>query len=349
MRAQRLSARLFTSSRGRRQIARGPFAPALVGVAVALTLSGLSIRLSAHATILTGRTAIAVFNGGVIERSIDDGATWTVVHSGTTADLRRGACTTPKICYTVGSSGVILQTMDAGQTWQPQHSGTTSGFKDIAFSDASHGLIVGTSGVILTTVDGGSHWVKQHSGTGVTLRNAALRTANGLQYGYAVGDNGVIIASTNATDVNATWFPQKSGTTTSFNGVEFVDAKTGGAVGENGLIETTSDGGATWTKQPSGTTHGLKELAAPDSTRWFAVGTASTIIASSDGGKTWSNQPSAVSGNLLAMGFPDGDASHGVANGYDGIQEVTTDGIHWVAVQSHTTQVGYGVMWTTLV
>lgn len=193
---------------------------AILPILIAVPAAAMTLHAKVQAA-LTGRIAIAVFNGGVVEYSTDDGATWTVVNSGTTADLRRGTCPTPTDCYTVGSNGVIIKSTDAGRTWKAQTSGTTTFLKDVWFADAGHGLIPGQGGLILTTVDAGVHWVRQTSGTSVTLRNGALPTTSN---GYVVGDNGVILAST---DGGVHWHPQSSGTTASLAGVSFVDALTG--------------------------------------------------------------------------------------------------------------------------
>jgi photosystem II stability/assembly factor-like uncharacterized protein len=330
----------FDSTWQRRSALSRPAVRLLLSLAIALPFAALSV---ARVQASTGRTVISVFNGGVIEYSTDDGLTWTFANSGTTADLRRGTCTTPLVCYTVGSTGdVILKSQDAGRTWTVQPSPLHSSLKDVSFADPSHGLIAGSGGVILTTSNAGSTWVRQTSGTSVVLRNVALPTVN---VGYVVGDNGLILGTTNG---GATWVKQSSGTSQGFNGVEFVDASHGLAVGEAGLLETTSDGGAHWVKRSLPRPNGLKEAATPDSLNWYAVGNSSTILASNDGGTSWHVQKSVVGGNLLATAFPTGDYRHGVANGYDGIQEVTLDGTNWQAVASGTSQTGYGVMWTPL-
>lgn len=313
-----------------------------LGLAAVLPLSGLwAVNGEASAT----RTVIAVFNGGVIEYSTNYGLTWTFANSHTKADLRRGTCTTPTVCYTVGSTGdVILKSVDAGHDWTVQASPVHSSLKDVSFADTMHGLIAGSGGWIFTTSDGGNTWQTHPSGTGVVLRNVALPTAS---IGYVVGDGGIILKTT---DGGTTWHRQVSGTSQGLNGVEFVDALHGLAVGEGGLLETTADGGAHWVKRASPQAAAFKEAATPDALHWYAVGTGNAIAASDDGGVTWHTQRNALpDGNLLAVDFPTGDYLHGVANGYEGHQEITTDaGATWQVVSSGTSQTGYGVIWTPL-
>jgi len=60
------------------------------------------------------------------------------------------------------------------------------------------------------------------------------------------------------------WFEQTSGTTEVLRSVNFTDALTGTAVGEEGTIIRTIDGGTTWTAQSSGTSQELWEVSLTD-------------------------------------------------------------------------------------
>jgi hypothetical protein len=73
--------------------------------------------------------------------------------------------------------------------------------------------------------------------------------------GWAVGDNGTIVNTTNG---GTTWNPQTSGTGQFLIGVEFTDATTGWAVGRLGTILHTTNGGTTWNPQTSGTSNDLQ-------------------------------------------------------------------------------------------
>jgi photosystem II stability/assembly factor-like uncharacterized protein len=56
------------------------------------------------------------------------------------------------------------------------------------------------------------------------------------------------------------WYPQNSGTTQHLNKVQFVDANTGWAVGDSGIILHTSNGGVDWVQQASGTNLNLVDI-----------------------------------------------------------------------------------------
>ena len=65
------------------------------------------------------------------------------------------------------------------------------------------------------------------------------------------------------------WYPQNSGTTQNLSKVQFVDANTGWAVGDSGLILHTSNGGVDWIQQASGTNLKLVDISFVDAnTGW---------------------------------------------------------------------------------
>ena len=184
--------------------------------------------------------------------------------------------------WAVGSNGVVLRTANGGATWSRTHP-TAIPLYSVSFPDTSNGWAVGQNGTILGTHDGGRSWyIVQPSVTGLTLK-AIWRTSNtlawgggatgarvstaatpdslawssgtfGAQYdirglqmldattGYATGWNagGAILKTT---DGGVTWTPQLSNSTPGLNGIHFVDALRGWAVGDAGKIIHTSNGG----------------------------------------------------------------------------------------------------------
>lgn len=74
---------------------------------------------------------------------------------------------------------------------------------------------------------------------------------------------------------------------THLNGVFFVDADRGWAVGNAGRILSTNDGGRTWVARNSGSSRDLQDIAFDRNLNGVAVGAGSTILGSQDGGETW--------------------------------------------------------------
>ena len=105
--------------------------------------------------------------------------------------------------------------------------------------------------------------------------------------GWAVGDDGTILATSNG---GATWAAQTSGSKAGLTSVQFTsDGQRGWAVGIEGTILATSNGGATWAAQTSGSKAGLTSVQfTSDGQRGWAVGIEGTILATRNGGKAWS-------------------------------------------------------------
>jgi photosystem II stability/assembly factor-like uncharacterized protein len=159
-------------------------------------------------------------------------------------------------------------------------------------------------------------------------------------HGWAVGDNGTILATT---DGGAHWTAQVSGTTNELKGVGFPDATHGWAVGDSDTIRATTDGGAHWTAQVSPFTNTLlNAVAFPNDTHGWAVDNYGTILATTDGGAHWTTQSSVDLFHLNSVTFT--DANHGWAVGGSGGVLVTTDGgAHWTIQKSGTTEDLYSV------
>lgn len=148
----------------------------------------------------------------------------------------------------------------------------------------------------------------------------------GVAYGnniyVAVGENGVIVSSTNGKD----WTRQKSNITTGLKSVAFGRSKFV-AAGQAGIILTSTDG-LTWTPAPSTSNLGITTVTfALD--MFITVGAEGTILTSSDG-ITWTQRHSgtpwiadlAFSGSLFVA----------VEGGGSGIL-TSPDGITWTRTE----------------
>ena len=132
------------------------------------------------------------------------------------------------------------------------------------------------------------------------------------QHGWAVGDQGTIIDTTNG---GSAWAAQSSGTGDDLTGVTFTDAHDGWATGQSytgddyssGFILHTTNGGQDWTRQydsPSDSTAmasgvAFEAIAFADAHDGWAVGETQgpdqsynsfVIMHTSDGGATWTQQ-----------------------------------------------------------
>ena len=98
-----------------------------------------------------------VMPGGVIERSLDAGATWIVQTVGGRVDLVAGSAATEQVCWLVGRNGVILLTRD-GAKWNTVMPPARADFVAISAQDAKSATVRAADGRRFSTSDGGEHW-----------------------------------------------------------------------------------------------------------------------------------------------------------------------------------------------
>lgn len=121
-----------------------------------------------------------------------------------------------------------------------------------------------------------------------------------------------------------TWTPQASGTTADLAGVYFLDASTGFAVGDGGLLLATTDGGQTWTAQTLVGGLDLEGIAFnPAQTVGLIATDDGPVLRSTDGGATWTTIATGA-GDLRGVDWAD-DEVVWVA-GREGNSAVSTDG-----------------------
>lgn len=271
-----------------------------------------------------GRTGFAVGALGTLLRTLDAGATWSVLTSGTSNDLQSVWFTSASNGWIAGNGGVVLKTVNGGTSWVRDLTvGASENLMCVRFADASHGWFVGASGVVVRTANGGATWSRTHP-TAVQLNGVAFAdTLNG----WAVGATGTILGShdggrswyvvqpsvtgltlesvwrnsntlawgvgaagarvsTAATTDSLAWSAGSFGAANDMRSVMFVDDATGYAVGSNagGAVFKTLNGGTTWTPQTSSSAQALNEVYFVDGLRGWAVGDAGRIVHTSRGG-----------------------------------------------------------------
>jgi hypothetical protein len=124
------------------------------------TIPSSSIERNLLAVALRGDTCIAVGDDGAIVRSSDGGATWQNRALNTPAALRCVAITNAGAALVGGDDGLVFLSRDAGDSWKVQSSGTMLDLYSISMVDENLGTIVGAGGAILHTTTGGVESVK---------------------------------------------------------------------------------------------------------------------------------------------------------------------------------------------
>ncbi len=139
---------------------------------------------------------------------------------------------------------------------------------------------------------------------------------------------------TNIADARDTWAMQQTGVNTPLNDLFFVNANTGWAVGDEGIILHTTDGGASWSVQYNDENEDLELIRVHfiDDQTGFAVGgeffgRTGVILRTTDAGQNWETITGEDWEQLYAVSFR--DSQHGIAVGgyvFESFAVVTSDG-----------------------
>jgi photosystem II stability/assembly factor-like uncharacterized protein len=212
-----------------------------------------------NAVAFSGATGFAVGNFGTVVRSVDGGATWTGLPSGTINDLSVVQEVNPNVVI-VGGGCTVRESVNGGTSFtsmpiNPTESSCPTNVASFSFSDPSTGYVELADGSIFFTSDGGQ-----------TVQAKTSAPVNGG-------------TATNLDFVTPTTGFAVSGVSSQ---------NTGG-----GVIERTTDSANSWT-QVGSAPHGLNAITFVTPTQGFAVGDNDTLLASSDGGATWKAQPLAL-------------------------------------------------------
>jgi hypothetical protein len=96
---------------------------------------------------------------GIIERTEDNGATWTMLTTGVTVDLTAGVSTSPSVCWVVGRNGTVLRTTD-GRSWTRVNIPDAADLVSVDATDASVAVVTSADGRRFRTSDGGRTWAR---------------------------------------------------------------------------------------------------------------------------------------------------------------------------------------------
>jgi len=112
------------------------------------------------------KAAWSISKAGVLQKSVDDGRTWTAVAVPTGMRLRDVAVLSQNI-WTGGDHGTLYRSTDSGQTWTPvvlvsEGTPLSGDIVRIVFRDQRDGLIITRNGHIWATSDGGASWSRKY-------------------------------------------------------------------------------------------------------------------------------------------------------------------------------------------
>jgi photosystem II stability/assembly factor-like uncharacterized protein len=190
-----------------------------------------------------------------------------------------------------GNTG-FYWTTDGGNSWM-EGDGVYSA---VFFIDQYNGWAtndVNSTG-IYKSVDGGITWIQKSSVSCSSIYFADLNT------GWAVGEGGIIIKST---DSGETWITKTSGTTIDLKCVKFLNEDIGMCVGNSGIILLSTDGGETWVIKNTETIYNLNAITFTNSSSAWIVGANGTILNTTDLGISWTSYDEVTDNDLTSLCF----------------------------------------------
>ena len=259
---------------------------------------------------------------GAIGHTTDGGKTWEKVeNTAFESDLKSVFFINKKNGWAVGARGLIVATTDGGKSWEPQTSKVGNGLSDVCFLTPKTGFVAGEGETVLKTTNGGKKWTilsggSQASGFGDddTSVFSAIQFVDentgwvaGVRITPSTQGQETLIQKT--VDGGQTWVKQPTNTEDILEDIYFVNATTGWAVGENGVIFATTDG-ETWKALSSGSEEKLRSVRFIDTETGWAVGGdmgVNVILHTTDGGQNWADQSS---GKLFAYDIFSLDDNH---------------------------------------
>ncbi len=252
--------------------------------------SAFSKILHVTADVVVGAT------GGKFYRSVDGGATWTMVHND---ELSGGFNNATEELTLIDADSIaaidinarIWISDDAGQTWTLATDVFANwGFGwDIQFPTPDVGYVVGRLGLIFKSTDGGYSWQQISNGAAIRFNELVMQT-NGI--GLAVADLGVVVRTE---DFGQHWnvLPQFA------DGPFAIDLQTVQAIDNDsfviggGAFFRSDDGGQTW-NQGGDLPAFIEDLSFLNDQEGWACGPYSYdnidgyyIAHTTDGGQTW--------------------------------------------------------------
>jgi len=153
--------------------------------------------------------------------------------------------------------------------------------------------------------------------------------------GFAVGDKGVILETTNG---GSSWTTVTAPIIRDFNAIAFINANTGyivgGSISGQSTILRTINGGANWAILKDTIGGKLNDISFADSFEGYIAGDSATVLKTLDGGLNWSPIiiDSTLTGNEEFRSVKFYDKSFGAVGGKSGILYIYTN----IPVEAYT-------------
>jgi photosystem II stability/assembly factor-like uncharacterized protein len=282
------------------------------------------------AAFAAGRRVVAAGEDGVTVVSDDAGITWAPIGGRLSQTFTRIRAVSASLVFAVGPKGSLARTGDGGRSWSPLGVSTTEDVVDVSFADAFVGYAVDAAGTVLRTENGGISWQILNTGYSATpqavlaldprtvlliggrgvLRStdggntfsrmrarivAAARLFNVDRAGgriFAYGSKNIVASS----DRGRTWKKVLRPRKALLASLDFVSARTGFVLGQDGQLFKTRNGGRRWADLSAVGSDDATGMAFGSESRGyltlsgFGEDSSGYVLHTTDGGRTWRPQ-----------------------------------------------------------
>jgi photosystem II stability/assembly factor-like uncharacterized protein len=296
---------------GRHALAVGALGKTLLSEDDGATWSQVGGRLAGNFTRLRApspRQVFAVGREGDIARSLDGGATWQTIHVPSTQDITDVSFAGRDVGYALDLVGRVFRTNDAGVTWRRVKTGFSAKPQAVLASSASSVLLIGPHGILRST-HGGSRFARIRSEAAQRAKIFEVDRAGRAL--VAFGSRRIALSRNGG----RTWKSVKRPPRALIAAVDFVSARVGFMLEQNGRLWRTDNRGRTWDDLAAVGTDEAIGLAFSSARRGYLVlprfgdDAGGYVLRTSDGGHSWRPQllgsaPLAAAG-VVAKGSAD--------------------------------------------
>lgn len=293
------------------------------------TVSPSSKKLLA-AAFGAGLQVVAAGEDGTTVRSGDGGRTWAPVGERLAQPLTRLRAVSASLVFAVGPNGTLARSSDGGETWTELGVSTSEDVVDVSFADAFVGYAVDAIGTVLRTDNGGVSWQILSTGYSATpqavvalnrrivlligsrgvLRSvdggeifsrvrarivSAARLFNADRAGgrvFAYGSKNIVASSNGGKTWTKVLRPRKA----LLASLDFVSARTGFVLGQDGQVFKTRTGGRRWSDLSGVGSDDATGMSFSSASRGyltlsrFGDDSSGYLLRTTDGGRTWRPQ-----------------------------------------------------------
>jgi photosystem II stability/assembly factor-like uncharacterized protein len=238
---------------------------------------------------LSGSLAFAVGSNGTLARSNDGGRVWSELGVSTSEDVIDVSFADVFVGYAVDAAGTVFRTENGGVTWQILSTGFSATPQAVLALDANTVLLIGGRGILRST-NGGQSFARVRARIVAAARLFNADRAGGRVFAY--GSKNIVASS----DRGRTWKKVLRPRKALLSSLDFVSARAGFILGQDGQVFKTGNGGRRWSDLSAVGSDDATGMSFSSGTRGylalsrFGDDQGGYLLRTTDGGRSWRPQ-----------------------------------------------------------